>query len=476
MQTFRLANVLLDVNEFLEGHTDLMFRANPVPVFDADAKAMEFEGTVDFMTYFNALPLAKWRRYTVVENVALHVEAAGDAAELSVFKATSSGGKVVREQVMQQQIPAGDSFCAIDIELPVDDGVLLGFSLKSEGRTRIRNVYYATQVDESVIRPVCIALCTTTFNNEDYILPNVQEVKDKVLGSSEPIAQGFHMYVVDNGRTLDAKEVEGEGVTLCPNPNVGGSGGFARGIIEAMNAPVQFTHVLLMDDDVKVSPESFKRTFNLLSLTNEKYANAFLNGAMLKLQNPNIQFEDVSYTCPSGGYDKYKPELDVSDVDGLVRNETIDVEGPNSYGAWWYSCIPMAAVKEHGLPFPFFVRGDDVEYGVRCKGTYMAMGGICVWHSQFLGRFRASVDGYQYVRNLLVVLSLHDCGSKKGFMLRYWRILHIYLRMINYEAAELWLDGLEDYLKGPEFLATVDGSALMKVTVRKTRSWFPRPA
>ena len=62
-----------------------------------------------------------------------------------------------------------------------------------------------------------------------------------------------------------------------------------------MASDAGFTHVLLMDDDVKVSSESLKRTYNLLALAQGKYKNAFINGAMLAIEEPNQQFEDVSF-------------------------------------------------------------------------------------------------------------------------------------------------------------------------------------
>ena len=77
-------------------------------------------------------------------------------------------------------------------------------------------------------------------------------------------------------------------ISIVPNPNVGGAGGFARGMLEALAGGA--THVLLMDDDVHVSPESFKRTYNLLSLVKNCYKQAFLNGAMLSLEEPNLQY------------------------------------------------------------------------------------------------------------------------------------------------------------------------------------------
>ncbi len=109
-------------------------------------------------------------------------------------------------------------------------------------------------------------------------------MKKQIFASDEPIAKGFHMFVVDNGRTLNVDEVSDDNVTVIPNANVGGAGGFARGMMAALD--IDATHVLLMDDDVRVMPESFIRTFNLLSLRNDDYENAFINGAMLSLEAP----------------------------------------------------------------------------------------------------------------------------------------------------------------------------------------------
>ena len=114
------------------------------------------------------------------------------------------------------------------------------------------------------------------------------------------------MFVVDNGRTLPAVELSDELVTVIPNNNVGGAGGFARGMISALEDERSFSHVLLMDDDVRMSPESIKRTFNLLSLVSDAYSDAFINGAMLKLSEPDVQYEDVAHVLNNGQFDRCK--------------------------------------------------------------------------------------------------------------------------------------------------------------------------
>lgn len=470
MQAFPLANVLVEVDDFASNYPQLYYRADDA-VYDRAAHALAFSGDVDFSTYFNALPLRKWKRYASVGPVRLVVEAAGDACDVLLGELGEGADRVSLRELPLAEVAGTDGFCRYEVEIPESDAALVSFVLRSRGRSLIRSAKYVTMVDSSAIRPVRLALSTTTFRKEDFIIPNIEAVEREVLSCDEPIAQGFHMYVVDNGRTLDAEGLSSKGVTVIPNANVGGAGGFARGMMEALESDA--THVLLMDDDVRVSPESFKRTFNLLSLLNDDYQGAFLNGAMLSLEQPNLQYEDVALVRQDGLYDKIKPDLLVDRIGQVIENEMIDVEVENAYGAWWYCCIPTSAIHEHGLPLPLFVRCDDVEYGMRCQPKMMSMGGICVWHASFEGRFRASVDCYQYVRNFLIMVAVDGRSSERMFMLRLLRTFGIYLRSMNYESAELLLDGLEDYLKGPSFLEKASGEELMKRNGAKNERLVP---
>lgn len=498
---FKIANILLSVDDFLQNNTDLLYRGACLPVEDAK-DTYGFTGVLDLCTYFNALPLAKWVQYTSLENLVIHLELCGDDCDIAIVRAyntalphlpdakphfkhtthqktlvnmyADAAPDVAESADLVRQARTPDGWQTFDISLTLDDAILVGVRLASAGTTLVRNAYFATDVAASAIRPVRLAVATTTFNNEDYILPNIDLIRTRVLESDEPIASNFHMFVVDNGNTLDANKLSNDGVTVLANPNVGGAGGFARGMIEALGKGTTgiqkqpFTHVLLMDDDVRVSPESFVRTFNLLSLVNDTYQDAFLQGAMLKLQEPNKMFEDVSFVKQLGGYQAYKDTLDVSNFDDVIANEMQTTEGAGkSYGAWWYSCIPLSAVRERGLPLPLFIRIDDVEYGARQDTTFMALGGICVWHSHFVGRFRPSVDLYQYGRNMLIAIATSNISNEAAFMTKYWRNFQTYIRFLAYDTADLWLDALEHYLQGPAWLAAIDGAQLMKDNAAK---------
>lgn len=483
----KLSNVLLRFDERVGSVPAMYYRAvddagEPVALpYDEGKQALPIAQPVDFMTYFGSCTWAKWQRYAALEQLVLRLRISGapceveltgigpaDDAPTVLARFRTDRVADVPRLVQRQDALSPDSAATYDIAFPATAKPVVAFRLRPLGEAWLHSASYLTQVAEERLNPVRIALATTTFRKEGFILPNIELVRREVLASDEPIADGFHMFVVDNGRTLDAEGImaQGEGVTVIPNANVGGAGGFARGMMAALDADGSdepFTHVLLMDDDVVVSPESFKRTYNLLRLAQGRYAEAFVNGAMLTIEQPNRKTEDVARVLPTGSYRGWcDPFLPMDEPQQLAATEATDVEVKNAYGAWWYSCIPMAVVREKGLPLPLFVRCDDVEYGVRAQGTYMTLNGICVWHEGFHDRFRPSVDCYQYVRNFLIANAMDDCASEGAFLQRIQRNMRIYLRLMYYDAVELFLDGIEDYLKGPSFLEQADGEKLMK--------------
>lgn len=480
-----LSNIVLPKGAEPLGGWDLYIKTPEGSVYAPEINGCLLQGSVDFFTYFNACSLAKWKKYAGIKRVYLHLEFANEAINkeyactIQFFgrsyldSAASSLASGVRLTSTMGKTKENGSL-VFDLLIPETDYEVIGFALDVRGGVVLEKAYYYARVAEEQINPVKIALCTTTFLKEDYIIPNIELVKNEVLAADDVIAKNFHMFVIDNGRTLDAEALSDEGVTVLPNPNVGGSGGFARGMMEAMKHDENFTHVLLMDDDVSISTESLRRTFNLLSLATGKYKNAFINGAMLVAEEPNRQFEDVSYVVNSGAYTSVKSNKYYMDQQQyIVRNEHIDVEIPKAYGAWWFSCIPVSAIEQVGLPLPLFVRCDDVEYGMRAKPIYMTMNGICVWHDGFMGRSRASVDSYQYVRNFLIMIAMTDCSSQDLFMLRMERALRLQLRVMSYDAADLILDGIADYLKGPDYFASLNGEEVIKRNAKKNEKLVP---
>src|SRR3712207_7609110 len=55
------------------------------------------------------------------------------------------------------------------------------------------------------------------------------------------------------------------------------------------------------------------------------------------------------------------------------------------FGGWWCCLVPLAAVREVGLPLPLFLKWDDVELALRAGAAgfpTVALPGASVWHER----------------------------------------------------------------------------------------------
>lgn len=427
-------------------------------------------GSYDFTTYFNALSIGKWKTYTVAKSfrLVLHLTGAG-TVRLTQADTLDYYPKAVDGAAVDFQARNGHDAEEVIIDVPADlegNPSIVGFVIDAESKVTLCDSYWEAEVPEGGIRPVILSLCTTTFKKEEYVLRNVDLFNRYIANSSdEAIKSSVFMHVVDNGRTLGSDDVEiAPTIRLHGNPNAGGAGGFARGMLESMWQTPKATHVLLMDDDVQISPESLIRVFNLLRIVNDDWADAFIEGAMLSMLEPDMMHEDTGFMNPEGYCVPEKVPLKqgqplrLSRLNDLARIEEYDrgrYDGNDpsmtqEYGAWWFCCIPMARIEELGLPIPMFVRFDDVEFGLRRSPKIMTMIGISVWHSPFFLRYDGAVERYQVAKNAYILQSVASDGvSFTSFDENVYRMVQLELKRFNYDNAELVLAGLEDYLAGP---------------------------
>lgn len=466
MQRFKLANILLDdIPQFLEAPTLLWRSTAPVRRLErgGDVWVLEGPGEHDFTTFFNALSVQKWRTYTVARDFYLHLEVRGAAFSLVQTRADLCSWDADVIEGSELDVEAAGEWHEVDIQMAAaEEDIVEGFRIACAGPVEVRRAHYYTLVDEDSVRPVELALCTTTFKKERYIEHNIELVKTRILASDEPVATHFTQHVVDNGRTLDARALACDRVRIHPNANVGGSGGYAKGMICALEQTPAATHVLLMDDDVIISPESIIRTYNLLALANDEHAGHFVEGAMMDLFQPDIRWEDTGFVTYHGDCVPLKIEARAGQLHEVVANEldhvTAELEGCGDqafgYGGWWYCVIPVSAIRAHGLPLPLFVRYDDIEYALRCEAKFMTMNGICLWHPSFVRRYSAAVERYQVMRNALVAQFTTGVATHADFIDKLYHTVQLELKKFNYTNAELALEGFEDFLKGPDFIAS----------------------
>ena len=309
----------------------------------------------------------------------------------------------------------------------------------------------------SVRRNTHLTIVMTTFKREEYVRRNLSLLSDEILSKYN---NSIDLLIIDNGQTLAFEQLP-DGVRVIPNKNFGGSGGFSRGVLETLHDE-RSTHLLFCDDDILIEPESIFRLQSLLGYIDEK---TVVGGGM-------IFFSTMSELCEIGAFHKdlhfflCRHGMELTHADSLVK---YDIPEEMNYFGWWFFCTHKKTFEKEGLPLPFFVRSDDIEFGHRLieKGYKMlSLLGLAVWHEDF-DRKVAPILDYYAVRNGLITMWIHDkqVSGFKIFKLIYARVTDR-LETYRYQRAQYTLLAFEHALKGPEFLVnlnpTTHHSNLMK--------------
>lgn len=460
--TFKIQNLILRSDQLPDEHYAMMYRGSRLRYYPMQSafKLLKNE-FVEFFTYFNSFSYAKWKKYTCVDNVYLKLKCKGQFT-VQMFGHFKEGRDIKKEFYPIQHYNL-KSLAEIQISVPQNaNGQVIGFQIQALSEFWIEGGGWYTEVPQSKINNVRISIATTTFKKEEYIKRNIDILECELFYSGEPCRDHFRLRVVDNGRTLDPEEFNSEYVTVFPNDNVGGSGGYTRGMLESLRSDFKATHVLLMDDDVLVTAESFLRLYSLLALVKSEYKDRFVSGAMLYYEQMNMQHEDVGYVHKDGSYGPNKSIMDMNNWRNVFVNEEDVPFNENSYAGWWYCCIPVSKIDIEHLPVPLFIRGDDVEFSVSRKAEFLTLSGICIWHKGFVNKFNAALELYLVHRNSLIIQAMSGVAANVDFIERIDGFFKTNLMRLAYNNCELLLDAIEDYLNGPEFMLTPQGERIMK--------------
>lgn len=414
-----------------------------------------------FDTYFNGFSVEKWKKYTRLDNLELHLRLKGS------FQILLIGKEKLNSEIIEKTIGAFD-FSSAGLEEAVyrfnsfDYKGIYSFVLKAEADDSVfYGGFYGTQVDESTLPAITLGIDICTFRREPFVERNIHIMQENILNNSDcDLSDHMHVYISDNGKTLDVPSLADDKIHIVQNKNLGGTGGFTRGMIEALKHREEHhvTHLLLMDDDVIIEPESLIKTYHFLRMLKDSYRDAFIGGAMLRLDRPNIQVE-AGAVWNAGHLNSLKSGLNLNKSAACLYNETQEFA---DYHAWWYCCFPIEVVTETNLPMPIFIRGDDVEYGLRNMKRLITLNGICVWHETFENKYSSFLE-YYIVRNQLIDNALHVPGySWKQFLRFLFRRITRQAVYYRYRSVELMLRATEDFMRGVDWLKVQDGEKLHK--------------
>ena len=353
----------------------------------------------------------------------------------------------------------------------INEGVFW-FSLEkseSEESASIEGYFEGVIREEDKKHPeIVVDICT--FRREDYVAKNLKTMTERIFQNHElEVSAHLRVFVIDNGQTLsDNRKIQElikqsqEKITVFPNINTGGAGGFTRGMLEALRIKdkEKITHVLLMDDDAVFAPDLFVRVYGFLAGLKEKYRDITVGGALLREDYPYIQHACGEWL--SGfAVENENPLVDLRQYTNCTAEFMCTTSHAHDrYSGWWCCCYSLNTVREDNLPWPLFIHHDDIEFGIRnAKTGIVFLNGVGVWHKGFELTF-AGINRYYDVRNTLISTAL--CGEKTKWQVKkwIWKCMTGALIEFRYTEAGFVYRALLDFCRGPQWLSQIDAEKL----------------
>ena len=398
---------------------------------------------IDLSTYFGAFSLTSWCSLSGIDEVVLRIKISGSVKIRIVHFKPAETQEVLAEKVITNHPSSDGNWTEIVLgNLSGKEGILYPVITVLEERTNIEALEYATT--QTPCSEVRMAIIMPTFKREVFVQRNLEKIS-KIL----PDYKGsISLIVIDNGKTLNIDPLPPE-VTLIPNGNFGGSGGFSRGLLEALDDPRHFTHFLFCDDDIEMEIETIRRTFAIWQYLDDK---SVLGGAMLSLSKKD------SIVAVGGFYNSetcslvLSPPMSSSPLPNLVAH---DLPRSTKYFGWWYFSFSRAVYDLLQMPLPIFVRGDDVEYGVRISKLpikYVTLLGCGVWHEDFMKKKITLVMDFYSTRNMKIINTIYGEKARQTILSKALEYVFNNLLLYRYMQARIYLYSWADFLKGPEHI------------------------
>lgn len=430
-------------------------------------------------TYFNAFPAAYWKRWTLVSEVRFTARTEGRGF-VTLFRSTGRG---LNKPVTRIRVGSADGVDAVDVTIPMTgllDGGYFWFDAEADADRplTVSDAAWSVREDErKATGKTTLSIAITTFNRAGYCLDQLKTIcADPTLR-----ARLDTVYCVDQGTDLVrdqpgfaqvAREM-GDQLTYLRQPNIGGSGGFSRGMYETLKA-ARSAYTLLLDDDAISEPEAILRAVQFADYTVRP---TIVGGGMFHLDNRTVLYTEGERMDPNTAWMRSSQGLDYNhdfalnplrDSPGLHRRIDTDFNG------WWMCLIPTAVMRSIGLAMPFFIKFDDTEFSLRASEhgfPTVCLPGVAVWHQAWHDKDPARTwEEYFFQRNRWISALIHYPKPRPGYLFQMlYGDMNVGLKFF-YSAMCLRHMGLRDIMKGPRYI--VESMPDKLAQVRKAREGF----
>lgn len=414
---------------------------SPVVANEEEILTLKRGQIIDLCTFFNAFSHKKWYELTNIESLYFRITGTG-LIRIRLLAWTSTGAAVV---VCDDEYDLSTSFAILNIpNISKVPGLVLSVEITSLS-DEVRLISGDWSTNEKPRRSISLLAIITTFKRECAVKNAIKRFSNKTIPGAS--IGTLELLVVDNGATLT--DVDDAKVRVLKNRNLGGAGGFTRGMMQAIEED-KWTHCLFMDDDASCEPESVWRTMAMMAYTlNPKQTIA---GAMLYSDRPTLQYEKgARIALKKGAGPLWEPlgnMKEMSDRNKVIKNDYDDYA---NYGAWWYFCFPVKYVKY--WPFPFFVRGDDIDFCISNQFPVATLNGVGSWSENF--GYKISPQTEYLSRRSSCALALMHADRwivGKVIMSGLYGALKSGMRY-DYGSMFGTIEGINDALHGPDYFA-----------------------
>lgn len=412
--------------------------ANEKVYASLNAKSLIFEngGKAYFDTYFNGLSIQPWQKNCKIDDLQLYLQGEGEFLVRIGIHRIGHASYWLHEKVIKLSAGQTESIEVSDWQ-ELESGMLY-FAVQALSEGRLEKGFWATEAP--VQNAVKLGIVVTHFNRKQWVLPAISRIHNELL--SDPAFKGkIELIIVDNSKNITEEELAGktDGITVIPNKNLGGSGGFTRGLLHLKDRQ-DFTHCLFMDDDASCEIDSIKRTYNMLSYG--KVERLAVAGALLREIEPFRLFEKGATF--DGSCHPLKSGMDMRHVHDLLYAELNDTKP--DYGGWWFFAFKIDEVKEYA--FPFFVRGDDIRFGLSNNFQIATINGISCWGEDFAMK-SGPLPLYLDTRNHIVYAITQNNPKLAVRLVKFFITSQLY--SYNYATAQACRIAVEHVMQGPGF-------------------------
>lgn len=438
-------------------------------------------GHASLCTYFNAFPASYWRYWTSVRTVRFQARVQG-SGRLTFFKSNSRG---LFSPIGTLTINTSSPRTVTQL-LPltgVIDGGYLWFdaqaspsSASSTGLTVDDAQWQVPHSDlHNPIHQTSLSIAITTFNRERYCLRQLRYVANAAqlrtrLDTVYCVDQGTHPISRHPEFTAIRKDL-GDQLTYIRQGNLGGSGGFSRGMYESVHAH-RSDYTLLLDDDAIIEPEAILRAVQFADYVRRP---ALIGAGMLHLDNRTMLYTQAErMNMRTLLHEQYLENHDFM-TDPLRDSPSLHRRVDSQYNGWWMCLIPNTVIRQIGLAIPAFIKFDDIDYCYRAAEhgfPTISLPGVAIWHQAWHSKDSTrSWQEYFEQRNRVLFGILHS--PKPNFHLPIAVASHDSAMGLRFIYSGIALDNMayRDILRGPQHL--ISGYAQQMKKVNQLRNSFP---